>query len=91
MVKPPAKPKPEPTTPRAPVFFKKGDAVRITYDGRTVTGRVLIAAPNSRSLMLAFEAVLGSYVGLMPVYRETDTTDYRPLAGHGAVTVELQS
>lgn len=50
-----------------PRIWKQGERVDITYSGRVVTGRVELASKNGVSLMLAFEARLGGYVGLMPV------------------------
>lgn len=47
--------------------MKTGDRVRITYEGRTVFGHIKLASKNQRSLMLSFEAILGGYVGMMPV------------------------
>ena len=47
--------------------FRAGDAVMITYDGRTVPGTITLASPNGVSLMLAFDALLGGHVGMMPV------------------------
>jgi hypothetical protein len=37
-------------------MWKTGDDVLIEYDGRTVEGRVILASPNSVSLMLGFES-----------------------------------
>jgi hypothetical protein len=58
-----------------------GDRVRITCDGRTVDGTVLLASGNGRSLMLSFEAILAGHVGMMPVLAEDDapTGEYRSL------------
>lgn len=39
----------------------------ITFDNQTSEGLVVLASANGRSLMLAFESMLGGYVGLMPV------------------------
>lgn len=52
------------------IVLTKGDRVEICYVGRTVDGVVLLASPNSQSLMLGFEAILGGYVGMMPVLYE---------------------
>lgn len=48
-------------------IFRTGDAVRIRFDGREVDGRVRLASSNGRSLALEFEAILGGWVGMMPV------------------------
>ncbi len=50
-----------------PRVWKTGERCRITYDGRTVDGAIKLASTNGKSLMLAFEALLGGYVGMMPV------------------------
>ncbi len=51
-------------------IFKTGDAVSITHEGRTVKGSVLFASGNGVSLALSFEAILGGYVGMMPILME---------------------
>jgi len=47
--------------------FKTGDKVLITVGKRVVQGNVMLASPNGKSLMLEFEAILGGFVGRMPV------------------------
>jgi hypothetical protein len=49
-----------------------GDAVQIECDGRNVSGTVILASENGRSLLLKFEAILDGCVGLMPVLRDDD-------------------
>lgn len=55
----------EPTT-----IHKTGDRVRISFQGRAVEAVVVLASPNGRSLFLEFDALLGGYVGQMPVLWE---------------------
>lgn len=69
--------------------MKTGDTVRITYDGRTVGGRVRLASPNGRSLMLEFEAILGGFVGMLPALMD-DSGAYRDLIFSRPVGVELE-
>lgn len=52
--------------------WQKGDRVVITYGDRTVDGEVTLASPNSVSLMLSFEALLGGHAGMMPVLLDDD-------------------
>jgi hypothetical protein len=52
--------------------FKTGEAVKITYEHRTVHGTVRLASPNGRSLCLQFEALLGGWAGMMLVFQEND-------------------
>jgi len=52
--------------------WKTGEAVRITYEGRTVEGTVLLASRNGTSLFLEFDALLGGYAGRMPVSVDDD-------------------
>jgi hypothetical protein len=42
-----------------------GDACWITVEGRRVEGEICMASPNSRSLIVDFEAVLLGFVGRM--------------------------
>lgn len=51
----------------APIPFRRGDYAHITYKGRTVVAFVAMASANGGSLMLMFDAMLGGYVGVMPV------------------------
>jgi hypothetical protein len=48
-------------------LFKTGDHVGLTFESRTVKAKVVLASPNGKSLMLSFDALLGGYVGQMPV------------------------
>jgi hypothetical protein len=55
-------------------ILKTGDQIAITFEGRTVGGRVEFASSNGKSVMISFEAILGGFVGMMPVSREDDGT-----------------
>jgi len=52
--------------------MKTGDQVEIGCDGRIVPGRVLMASPNGRSLILTFETILDNHVAMMPVLQQDD-------------------
>lgn len=67
--------------------FKTGDRVKITCEGRTVDGVILLASENGKSLALSFEAILAGHVGMMPVSRADDGDRYRTLIGHVAVAI----
>lgn len=69
--------------------FRTGDAVVIGYGERTVPGIVKLASPNGQSLMLQYEAILGGFVGAMPVLGD-DRGGYRDLIFGQPVTVERQ-
>jgi hypothetical protein len=60
-------------------MIRTGDAVNVTLEGRTVEGVVLLASTNGRSLMLSFDAMLGGYVGQMPVLDADGSGEYREL------------
>lgn len=66
--------------------MKKGDTVEISCLDRTVTGTLLLASENERSLMLLFEAILDGHVGMMPVFMGDDGV-YRALATGTKVTI----
>lgn len=53
--------------------FRRGDFVIIGADGREVRGMVGLASENGRSLMLLFDAMIGGWVGAMPVLEEGGT------------------
>jgi len=70
----------------APETFKQGDNVHVTAFGRTVFAWVLLASGNSESLMLGFDAMLGGYIGSMPLIWNVDR--FEDLFTGEAVTVE---
>ena len=76
---------------RGPLTCRKGDAVVITYDGRTVDGEVLLASANGQSLVLGFEALLGGHVGVMPVLWRSDVGGYADLMTGQPVGVDAAS
>ena len=47
--------------------FRSGVAVRITFQGKTITGEVLLAADSGLSMVLTFDNYLGTYRSFMPV------------------------
>lgn len=53
-------------------MWSAGDEVLIEYEDRSVSGWIVLASPNSISLMLGFEAMLGGHVGMMPVLCHDD-------------------
>lgn len=67
--------------------LKQGDKVYATYNGRTVPAVVTLASPNGRSLVIAFEAMLGGHVGMMPIFQLNDGT-YRSLLENEPVELE---
>jgi hypothetical protein len=64
--------------------WKAGDGVLIEHDNKVVTGIVMLASPNSASLMLGFEAIIDRHVGMMPVLRHEDGV-YRSIISQTAV------
>ncbi len=72
--------------------FKQGDRVRITYKGRMVPGVVFLASDNGFSLMLSFQAMLGGYVGTMPVlWDEIEPGGYKDLIEWQPVLIEPET
>jgi len=53
-----------------PHIFRQNDEVMIGREGIHVIGHVTLASSNGLSLMLCFQAMLGGYVGMMPVLFE---------------------
>ena len=78
-------PEPDPAIDR---IWRKGDAVKITYAGRTVLGKVILASPNGRSLALAFDAMLAGWPGGMPVLWDDATASFRDLGPGHEVRIE---
>ena len=56
-------------------LWMNGESGYVTYAGRCVPMRVLMASQNGRSLMIEFEALLGGYAGRMPVLWEGQFRD----------------
>jgi hypothetical protein len=69
--------------------FKSGDAVRLTYKGRTVDAVIALASPNGASLFVCWEdGLLGGHAGSMPIMRDHRSGDYFSLIEGDAVTLE---
>lgn len=49
------------------IVHRAGAIVCVTYRQRSVSAVVMLASENGKALMLGFDAMLGGYVGLMPV------------------------
>lgn len=59
----------------------RGDFVTIcTATGRDVPALVTMASPDGRSLILSFDAMIGGWLGTMPVFQHDDGT-WRGLDG----------
>lgn len=62
---------------KEPLKLSAGDWVQVIFAGRTVDAVILLASDNGVSLMLYFDALLGGYLGQMPVLWEDG--EYRDL------------
>lgn len=52
-------------------LIERRDAwVFVTYKGKTVQAEVYKRSPNGKSVILRFDAMLGGYVGMMPIMWE---------------------
>jgi hypothetical protein len=67
--------------------FRKGDVVIITMGLDEVTGVVLLASANGRSLMLSFDKILRGHVGMMPVLQGEDGS-FRSIVSREIVQLE---
>lgn len=52
--------------------LQRGEFVVVTASGRTVRAMVTLASANGRSIVLMFDAMLGGFVGVMPVSLDDD-------------------
>jgi hypothetical protein len=71
--------------------FTRGQFVHLDYNGQSVRAMVLLASPNSRSLMLGFGGALrtpsgGMVVGSLPLLQGEDGV-YRDLAENAVATL----
>lgn len=71
------------------IIWRAGDSVRIGFGGRSVDGSVMFGSKNGRSLILKFEALLGGYVGTMPVLWSEADGAFLDLLTNRRVTLEL--
>lgn len=61
--------------------YAKDDDIEVTCEGRTVEGKVILASPNSISLMIGFEAVFGGHLGMMPITMRDANNGYSIIDG----------
>jgi hypothetical protein len=71
------------------MILTKGQQIKITCDGRTVDGVVILASPNGSALAIGYEALLAGHAGMMPVLQDDDGT-YRSLVGGVPVVIQLR-
>lgn len=58
-----------------------GDDLMLTYRDRSVQASVILASPNGRSLLLAFDDLLGNHAGVMPVLADDDGEFWSVVSG----------
>jgi hypothetical protein len=75
--------------PAIDCIWRTGDAVKITCEGRTVSGSVKLGSGNGRSLMLEFDAILGGCCGMMPVIWDEQTHSFHSIVNDLPVEVTL--
>lgn len=56
----------------AAVVIRKGDWVRLGVDSHDLDALVIMASSNGRSLIVVCEAIVGGFVGTVPVFQEDD-------------------
>ena len=74
--------------------LRRGQFVRLTYNGKTIKAMVMLASPNGKSLFFGFDGALwsqggGVFPGQMPVLQHEDGT-YRDLVCAEPVTFEAE-
>lgn len=67
--------------------FKTGDRVLLKLDKVESPATVLLASANGRSLMLGFEAMIGGYVGTMPVFWSDELGEFVDLINGREISV----
>jgi len=70
--------------------MKAGDWVTLEYGNQRVEAEILLISENQRSMMLQFEAILGGYVGAMPILQDEDGV-YRDLFKNEEVRIKRVS
>jgi hypothetical protein len=61
--------------------FKRNDRVQIECDGQAVSGLVMLASENGKSLMLGFDGMLDGCLGMLPVLMGNDGKFYALMTG----------
>jgi hypothetical protein len=69
------------------VRVRKGDLLKITYQGRTIDARLVLASDNCWSLAFEFDGFLGGYLGVMPVLWKPEKQHYIDLLAGKEVTI----
>jgi hypothetical protein len=69
------------------LMMRTGDRVWVTFAGRTTVADVVLASDNGRSAMLRVDAMLGGYVGLVPILWAPDAGIFVDLIGQDEVVV----
>jgi hypothetical protein len=65
--------------------MRPGDLVQVTFDGRTVRARVALVTADGRPGAITFDAMLGGYVGMMPIVWNMDGTAVDLIEGREVV------
>jgi hypothetical protein len=71
-------------------FFRKGDAIEIGWEGRTVDGTIYLMSENQISGLIRFEAILGKHAGAMPIMLGDDGS-YRSIIDGTEVTMRRKA
>lgn len=56
--------------------LRTGETVHIERGRQRLEGTVIVASKNGRSLMLAFDGMIGGYIGMMPVLAAEEGAPY---------------
>lgn len=66
----------------------KGEDVEVTFEHRTVIGKIEMISDNQVSLLVSFEAVLGGHAGMMAATRhDKERHIYRSIIDGTPVTI----
>lgn len=69
--------------------MKKGDRVRVSYEGRTLVATVMLCSQNGRSIMIGWDdGMLGGHCGMMPIMQD-ESGEYRSLMENKPVTLTM--
>jgi hypothetical protein len=70
--------------------LRRGEYVLVEHAGRKADAQVVLVSANGASLMLTFDAMLGGYMGMMPVLWSKEQGAYIDLIKNEQVGITRQ-
>lgn len=69
--------------------LRRGEFVRVTWEGGSVQAMVAFASPNGRSVIILYDGILAGFVGMAPLSESAESDVWTTLAGTTVVVSRL--